>query len=463
MKKIYLSLLISNLCFAQTLGFEEILEKSLQNSKDLQKQEINIQISQENSKELNYANFGKLSLNSEISRTNHAGYVFMGKLSSREATFDDFGAGDFMENQYPNSLNIEPKNLNYPNARTNINTKLAYDIPLFMGFSMQNQADILNLLEKANKTLYTLDKKNLEFEVLQAYNGAVLAKDFVQTMKKAQEQMSFIEKGAIEFHKNGLVTKIDVNEAKVYMLNINSKLIEAQNNFDLALAYLKYLSGDENISDVEEFYNIYFDLNSLKNSENSLLYNQALNKRDEMTLQNIAIKANQKNIDVEKAAYYPQAFAHLEYGVNDNSFTLNSDKDYYTAVLGLSIAIFDGTRSTKVEKARLEELKSKLDLEKLKDGIKLELEKALLTYKSKQALLKEKLEAKELAFEVLEQAKLQYKNRLISMTTLLNQETNYRQSQTLLLNAKYENSLALAKLNLVLGQSLEENINNKDN
>lgn len=462
MKKIYLSLLISNLCFAQTIGFEEILEKSINNSKDLQKQAINIKIAQENSKELNYANFGKLSIESEISRTNHAGYVFMGKLSSRVATFDDFGARDFMDNM-PNPYQIEPKNLNYPSARTNTNTKLAYDIPLFMGFSMQNQADILNLLEKANKTLYTLDKKNLEFEVLHAYNGAVLAKDFIETLKKAKEQMSFIEKGAIEFHKNGLVTKIDVNEAKVYKLNINSKLIEAQNNFDLALAYLKYLSGDENISDIKEFYNIYFDLNSLENSENSFLYDQALNKRDEMTLQNIAIKANQKNIDVEKAAYYPQAFAHLEYGVNDNSFTLNKDKDYYTAVLGLSLAIFDGTRGTKVEKARLEELKAKLDLEKLKDGIKLELEKALLTYKSKQALLKEKLEAKELAFEVLEQAKLQYKNRLISMTTLLNQETNYRQSQTLLLNAKYENSLALAKLNLVLGQSLEENIKNKDN
>ena len=57
---------------------------------------------------------------------------------------------------------------------------------------------------------------------------------------------------------------------------------------------------------------------------------------------------------------------------------------------------------------------------------------------------------------VLNQAKLQYKNRLISMTTLLSQETNYRQSQTMLLNAKYENSLALARLNLVLGQNLQK-------
>ena len=41
------------------------------------------------------------------------------------------------------------------------------------------------------------------------------------------------------------------------------------------------------------------------------------------------------------------------------------------------------------------------------------------------------------------------------MTTLLTQETNYEQSQTMLLNAIYDNSLALANLNLVLGKNLK--------
>ncbi len=84
------------------------------------------------------------------------------------------------------------------------------------------------------------------------------------------------------------------------------------------------------------------------------------------------------------------------------------------------------------------------------------MQKAILDYKAKQEILKEKILASELASSVLNQAKLQYKNRLISMTTLLSQETNYRQSQTMLLNAKYENSLALARLNLVLGQNLQK-------
>ncbi|MBL3519088.1 TolC family protein [Arcobacter lanthieri] len=446
MKKLYLTLCFQTILFSQTINFNEALNQALENSKDLKKQEINIQISKEDSKNIDAFNYGKLSLNSDISRTNHAGYVFMGKLSSREATFRDFG---FV--QMNDGIDTVPKDLNKPEPITSINTYISYDLPLFTGFKLESYKDISKLQEKANEILYNLDKKNLEFEVLKAYNSAVLSKDFIKTMQSAKKSIDFIHNGAIEFHKNGFVTKIDVNEAKVYMLNINSKLIQAQNNFNLALAYLRFLTSNDNISDVAEIKNLYF---SLKNKEE--LYKKALKKRDEISLQNISIKANEKNISAQKSAYYPQVFTHLEYGVNDDRFTTSKDKDYYMALLGISLTIFDGSRSTLIEKARLEALKAKLDFEKLKDGIKLELEKAILEYKTKQAVLKEKLEAKELANEILNQAKLQYKNRLISMTTLLNQQTNFEQSQTMLLEAIYENSLALAKLNLVLGENLKK-------
>ncbi|MFV7790233.1 TolC family protein [Aliarcobacter lanthieri] len=446
MKKLYLTLCFQTILFSQTISFDEALNQALENSKDLKKQEINIQIAKEDSKNIDAFNYGKLSLNSDISRTNHAGYVFMGKLSSREATFRDFG---FV--QMNDGIDTVPKDLNKPEPITSINTYISYDLPLFTGFKLESYKDISKLQEKANEILYNLDKKNLEFEVLKAYNSAVLSKDFIKTMQSAKKSIDFIHNGAIEFHKNGFVTKIDVNEAKVYMLNINSKLIQAQNNFNLALAYLRFLTSNDNISDVAEIENLYF---SLENQEE--LYKKALEKRDEISLQNISIKANEKNISAQKSAYYPQVFTHLEYGVNDDRFTTSKDKDYYMALLGISLTIFDGARSTLIEKARLETLKAKLDFEKLKDGIKLELEKAILEYKTKQAVLKEKLEAKELANEILNQAKLQYKNRLISMTTLLNQQTNFEQSQTMLLEAIYENSLALAKLNLVLGENLKK-------
>ena len=449
MKKLCLFLIISKLAFAQTISFEEALNQTIENSKDLQKQKINIDIAKTNSDFIDGLNFGKVSLNSDISRTNHSGYVFMGKLSSREATFKDFGAEEF-NFLNPNVFDVKPKDLNYPEAYTAINSYISYDLPLFTGFALYHQKGILKLQEKANEILYNLDKKTLEFEVLKAYNSAVLAKDFVKTMQKAKDTIGFIKNGAKEFHKNGLITKIDVNEAELHFLNTNSNLIEAENNFKLSLAYLKFLTSNQNISDVENLQNTYLEIKEFED-----LYKIALKNRDEITLQNISIEANNKNIKANQGSYYPSVFTHLEYGYNDDKFSTSKDKDYYMALLGISLTLFDGTRSANLEKSRLEYLKAKLDFEKLQDGIKLEVQKAILDYKAKQEILKEKILASELASSVLNQAKLQYKNRLISMTTLLSQETNYRQSQTMLLNAKYENSLALAKLNLVLGQNLQ--------
>ena len=449
MHKIYLSLLLVSFAYAQSVSFDKILETTIKNSKDLQKQKLNIESSKLDIENIDAVSYGKFSLSEEISRTNHAGYVFNYKLSSREASFKDFGFS-----QQSEGLNVQPKDLNYPEARNNFNTKLTYDIPLFTGFKLSNQKDILKLQKQANTIKYNLDVKELEFEVLKAYNSAVIAKDFVKALEKAKEAITFMKNGAIAFHKEGLVTKIDVNEAKVYESNINSQLLESKNNFQLALAYLSFLSSDESISDVEDLKNLYFKFPNEKE-----LYSQALENRDEVKMQNIQVNASKKNIDIAKAAYYPTVFSRLEYGYNDDTLTLSQDKDYYMAMVGITITLFDNTRSIEKQKSQIEYQKANLNEEKLKDAIKLELKKAMLNLETKEKILEEKIEAKNLASDILEQAKLQYKNQLISMTTLLQQEANYRKNEALLIQARYEKSLALASLNLVLGKNIKEGKN----
>ena len=449
MHKIYLSLLLVSFAYAQSVSFDKILETTIKNSKDLQKQKLNIESSKLDIENIDAVSYGKFSLSEEISRTNHAGYVFNYKLSSREASFKDFGFS-----QQSEGLNVQPKDLNYPEARNNFNTKLTYDIPLFTGFKLSNQKDILKLQKQANTIKYNLDVKELEFEVLKAYNSAVIAKDFVKALEKAKEAITFMKNGAIAFHKEGLVTKIDVNEAKVYESNINSQLLESKNNFQLALAYLSFLSSDESISDVEDLKNLYFKFPNEKE-----LYSQALENRDEVKMQNIQVNASKKNIDIAKAAYYPSVFSRLEYGYNDDTLTLSEDKDYYMAMVGITITLFDNTRSIEKQKSQIEYQKANLNEEKLKDAIKLELKKAMLNLETKEKILEEKIEAKNLASDILEQAKLQYKNQLISMTTLLQQEANYRKNEALLIQARYEKSLALASLNLVLGKNIKEENN----
>ncbi|MBP7227390.1 MAG: TolC family protein, partial [Aliarcobacter sp.] len=215
MNKIYLSLLLASFSYAQSVNFDKILDLTIKNNKDLKQQQLSIDSSKLDIDYIDSISYGKASLSHEISRTNHSGYVFNSKLSAREASFDDFGFSQMNE-----GLKTEPKNLNYPEDRNNFTTKLSYDIPLFTGFKLSNQKDILKLQEKANEIKYNLDVKELEFEVLKAYNSAVVAKDFIKALEKAKESIEFMKNGAIAFHKEGLVTKIDVNEAKVYESNI---------------------------------------------------------------------------------------------------------------------------------------------------------------------------------------------------------------------------------------------------
>ncbi len=446
MNKIYLSLLLASFSYAQSVNFDKILDLTIKNNKDLKQQQLSIDSSKLDIDYIDSISYGKASLSHEISRTNHSGYVFNSKLSAREASFDDFGFSQMNE-----GLKTEPKNLNYPEDRNNFTTKLSYDIPLFTGFKLSNQKDILKLQEKANEIKYNLDVKELEFEVLKAYNSAVVAKDFIKALEKAKESIEFMKNGAIAFHKEGLVTKIDVNEAKVYESNINSQLLEAQNNFQLALAYLGFLSSDDSIKDVEELENIYF---KFPNEEE--LYAKALENRDEVKMQNIQVNASKKNIEIANSSYYPSVYSHLEYGYNDDKVTVDSDKNYYIAMIGISLTLFDNTRSIEKQKNKIEYQKASLNEEKLKDAIKLELKKAILNLETKEKVLAQKIEAKDLANDILNQAKLQYKNQLISMTTLLQQEANFRKNEALLIQARYEKSLALASLNLILGKNIKE-------
>lgn len=451
MHKICLSLLLTSLTYAQSVSFEEVLSLSLQNNKDLQQQKLNTQLSNLDIKTIDSINYGKLSILEELSRTNHSGYVFNSKLSSREATFRDFG---FSEVGNMSNFDIQPKDLNYPDTRNNFNTKLIYEVPLFTGFKLSNQKDILKLQEKANEIKLNLDKKELSFEVLKAYNSAVVAKDFIQALEKAKIAINQITKSANSFHEEGLITKIDVNEAKVYELTINSQLIEAKNNFQLALAYLRFLSSDNSINDVQNLENI-----NLEIPNENLLYTQALENRDEVKMQDIQLHASKKNIDIANSAYYPSIYSHLEYGFNNDKLTLDDEKDYYMALIGINLTLFDNTRDIEKQKSKIEYAKASLNNEKLKDAIKLELQKTILNLETKEKILIEKIEAKNLAADVLEQSKLLYQNHLISMTTLLQQEANFRKNEALLIQARYEKSLAFAKINLALGKNIKEEKN----
>ena len=153
-----------------------------------------------------------------------------------------------------------------------------YDIPLFVGYKLENGKTMATLQGMAKEAKYTRDEKLLGLKVLQAYNGAVAAKKFIAlTQKGKAKAKSFIDT-ATDMYNKRLTRIIDVKQAKMAYKSIDTKLKEAENKYQVAIAYLKFLTGDDTITDVGE---LKTSLSPIANLQQ--LQKVALETRDDLT------------------------------------------------------------------------------------------------------------------------------------------------------------------------------------
>lgn len=454
--KLFLITFLPIFVFGYTIDFENSLLKTIEMNKGLKAKKLTIKESQENFKIAKSYDYGSLVFNENITKTNNAGYAFGMKLSSREATFADFGFADFLSHSPSpmdsSVLNVKPEDLNHPNSRTNYETKLTYSLVLFTGNKLENAKKMAKLQILAQSFIYEYDKKKLGLEVLKAYNGAVVAKEFIKASLKAKEATSSFVEFAYELFNEGLVTSIDLKQARVYDMGVDTEIVKAQNRYELAIAYLCFLTSDTDISDVSTFKNIENEIINTKE-----LSQKAYENRDDLSFMEYNTQTMKLKTDMEKSGYFPTIGAQIEYGYNDNQFNNISDNhDYYVGAIGLKYNLFDGFITTaKKQKAQIQYQKTKFYYEYMKDGISLEVEKNILTLNAKEKILKQKIKANNLSSEVLEQSRELYKNHLINMSNLLIQQANQQKATAEMILAKYEKSLAAGQLKISLGESIK--------
>jgi len=471
MKKfLILSACLSSFLMAKTVDFNTVLNEALKNNLSLKAKKLNINKAKADFNKAKGMNYGKLTLSSEIARTNNALYVFGMKLESREATFKDFGFSDFLgplgqalmvaDDNTPNNLNpagmagildTKPNDLNNPGSRTNVKTKLVYEVPLFTGFKLTYAKEMAKLQIKANKYKYSSDKKALAIEVLKAYNGAVAAKYFISALKTAKKTTSSFVQMIKDFYNQGMATKIDLLQAQKRDNEIKSMLIKAKNKYQLALSYLQFLTDDSTIDGVEDFKVIIPANKSLKE-----LIKIALNNRSDLKWMKANVETMAKKVKFDKADKYPMIGAHLEYGFNDNRPTLSMKKDYYLAAVGLKWNLFDKSTDANIQKSKIAALQTDYYYQYMKKGIALDVKQKYLDYKAKHAVIQEKVTNKELADEILKKYTYMYKQGMINITLLLMKEAEARKANAELIKARYDEAIAAAELKKAIGDLLKE-------
>jgi len=312
-------------------------------------------------------NYGKLDLVQLAMHSNDAGSIFGFKLQSREASFADFGFAEFdMAN--PNILNVEPTDLNYPDARSHFQTKLQYQLPIYTGGKLEQYGKITKALWKMSKldTKQILNEK--VYQLKKSFYDIYLLDSYYHNLQTIKFNMNKLENMAQSMIDEGYAKKVDLLEVQSKTANVIRMINKANANKELVYHYISFLLNEK----VESILGSYEEL-SLGHTNLETIFAQNL---DIQKVQS-GLAISKMAIELEESSNLPEIGAFAEYGSADNNFLNDFIKhDAYTFGIQFKWNLFaGGVHKNSIEKARVENLKVQTQVELAKKGIALQIEK----------------------------------------------------------------------------------------
>jgi len=177
--------------------------------------------------------YGSLDFTQNVVRSNDAGNVFGFKLSSREATFGDFGFSDFSLTN-PNILSVQPKDLNYPGYQNYFQSKLTYAVPLYTGGKLSSYEKIATEMEKIKQLDTTKVTAEKIYETRKSYYDMALIDHSISQLKVIQKNIATLEGTTQQMFQEGYAKKVDLLEVEAKKANVDRMVLEMEANKKLS-------------------------------------------------------------------------------------------------------------------------------------------------------------------------------------------------------------------------------------
>jgi len=315
-------------------------------------------------------NWGKLDFTQDFARSNDAGNVFGFKLTSREATFGDFGFGDANMPPFgtPGFLVTPPDSLNYPDDRNFFQSKLKYEIPLFTGFAISSYSEIMDSMTK----MKSLEKDQIinekVYQLRKSFYDMALLKASTQNLNTILENIDVLEEMTQSMIDVGYAKKVDLLEVQAKKGNVKRLLAQMNSNKKLLYHYLSFLLNQE----VTEIITASSDVPMPHYSDEFILQNNL-----DIQKATTGLSIRESMLNVSQASYYPTVGAFGEIATADDTFLGDAvDHQSYTVGARLTWNIFNGgIDSSKIEKSKLDHLKTQSQVQLAKKGIALKVAK----------------------------------------------------------------------------------------
>ncbi|MBD3798674.1 TolC family protein [Sulfuricurvum sp.] len=394
-------------------------------------------------------NYGSLDFTQNIIRSNDAGNAFGFKLSSREANFGDFGLSDFLACQSgtppaycSNVLGKQPTDLNYPGYQNYFQSKLTYMAPLYTGGKLSAYGDISLKMEQIKKLDATKVKTEKIYETRKSYYDMALLQNSINHMKTIYKNISTLEQTTQMMIQEGYAKKVDLLEVQARKANVERNIAEMEANQKLLYHYLSFLLN----TPVTEIELPASDYPTSYISEGDVLANNT-----DLQKASRGLEIREKMVDLAYAPFLPQIGAFAEVSSADDTFLgdLNNHKAY-TIGARLTWNLFNGgVDQNSLEKARIEKLKTSIQVELARKGIALQYDKIRTEIDSLNGQIKSLEKELELADQIYKNYEGRYHEHLASMSDVIikqSQQIEKVLNLQMVKNQRNERIFALEKL-----------------
>ncbi len=393
----------------------------------------------------------RVNLSLTATRSNDALNAFGMKLGQRNATFNDFGAGEYLGAP---TLGIAPHNLNHPDAVNNFNSRIELLVPVYNGGMVQSYVDTAKAYVRAAQSGDEVARQQLAKHVLMAYQGVHTARAYIKLAEEGRAAAEEYVRISDKLHKQGMVVKSDVLTAKVNLEDIKLKQVEAKNAEAAALNQLALLMGKSLDEPLDVGAPV---VPTLLAGSATDLRGQALNEHAGLRALRNQLEGAGAQVGAARAGKKPQFNVMLRQDWNDRNLGL--DASSYTVAGVLSWAAFDGgVNNATIDRAQAARAELAAKLRQAEEGIGYQVTEA----RRKALEAEEKIAVRESGLEQAGEAqrlvKKRYENGMATLIELLAAQAQLDKANADLVAARYELAVNRAELKRVVGVLSSEQI-----
>jgi len=374
----------------------------------------------------------KVTLSETWSKTDNPLMVLGTKLNQESVTPADFN----------------PTVMNDPDALSNYNTRLSVMQPVFNGGKEYLGIKQARLASEAATQDRARARQETVFNVVKAYYGLLLAKEYDKVAIQSLETSAANVKLAEARFKAGAVLQSDLLRAKVQYAEVKEMATRSGNSVKLAAANLNFAMGVP--QEAEYAVEGALSAQDMKEGLDEMI-SGAFSLRPDLSSLGLNRKHAEANISQARTDYIPSLNLMGQVDLNSDRIAGNDAKSWAVMAV-LQWNLFDGLVTTaRVREATANAARMRAMEEQMRSGVQLQVRQA---YYNLQASLERIAATSSSVQEAEEGFRIVQKRYEAGMTTLvdvLGAENALIRSRTGALQALYDNNVAAAELKLATG------------